>query len=168
MNSFRMFRSAIGRFLSAAFGYLTAFLLFSLMVLTCIDVAGRYLFDHPVYGGFELTGILLGLTIFFALPLASFSGENVTIDILTFKSRGVRAVQRVVIGLLGGLFLLILARQLWLFSGRLLAAGETTLQLGIPIAYVTYAMSVLMALGAVAFWLFAIRSHADEHGEYRP
>lgn len=145
----------------AVFGYATAVLLFCLMVLTCVDVTGRYFFNHPVYGGFELTGILLGLTIFFALPLATRVGDNVRIDIFTLRSRKVRIAQHAIVHLIGSVAMFVLSMQLWKFGIRLLTAGETTLQLKIPIGYVTNAMSVLMAVTAVTFLIVTFRPSRD-------
>lgn len=141
----------------AAFGYVTAALLFGLMVVTCIDVIGRYFFNRPVYGGFELTGILLCLTIFFSLPLATRAGDNITIDLFTLRSRAARIVQHAVVHLICMVVMLGLSTQLWRLGNRLLAAGETTLQLTIPIGYVLHAMSALMVLTAVAFLVRAFR-----------
>lgn len=151
MKHLLRFLVAVERVVTSIFGFATALVLFCLMVLTCVDVTGRYFFNHPVYGGFELTGILLGLTIFFALPLASQAGDNVTIDLLTLRNRRMRIIQHAVIHVIGAVVMVVLATQLWNFGNRLMAAGETTLQLKIPIGYVTYAMSILLALSAVAF-----------------
>ena len=37
-----------------------AFLMTGLVLVTCIDVVGRYLFNNPLGGAFELTQVLLG------------------------------------------------------------------------------------------------------------
>ena len=52
-------------------GHFAALVLFCLMVLTCIDVVGRYFFSMPVTGGFEMTEILLASLIFAGLPLVT-------------------------------------------------------------------------------------------------
>jgi hypothetical protein len=46
---------------------------------------------------------------------------------------------------------------LWLRADRLLAAGETTGQLKIPLAWLAYSMSVLTALTAVALIILMLR-----------
>ena len=50
-----------------------------------------------------------------------------------------------------------LAWRLWLRALNMDAAGETTAQLKFKLAYLTYAMSILMALTAVALLLLAFR-----------
>mgnify|MGYP001461206897 FL=1 len=43
--------------------------LFALMMLTCIDVVGRYVFHGPVRGGTELTEFALAIIVFSILPV---------------------------------------------------------------------------------------------------
>ena len=157
MESLKNVLARVEELTVAAFGYAVALLLFCLMVVTCIDVMGRYFFNRPVYGGFELTGVLLSLTIFCSLPLATRAGENITIDLVTLRNRKVRIVQHAIVHLIGAGVMVGLSTQLWRLGSRLLAAGETTLQLTIPIGYVLYAMSALMVLTAVAFLVRAFR-----------
>ena len=42
-----------------------------MMMITAVDVAGRYLFNKPLAGGFELTEMLLAALIYCGLPLVS-------------------------------------------------------------------------------------------------
>ena len=57
------------RVIGPLLGYVAGILLFCLMTLTCIDVIGRYFFNTPVTGGFELTEMMLAALIFFGLSL---------------------------------------------------------------------------------------------------
>ena len=50
-----------------------------------------------------------------------------------------------------------LAWRLWVRAVNMDAAGETTAQLKFKLAYLTYAMSILMALTAVALLVLAFR-----------
>ena len=45
--------------LQRVLGVLAATILFFMMLLTAVDVIGRYLFNTPVNGGFEVTEIML-------------------------------------------------------------------------------------------------------------
>ena len=66
-----------------------------MMLVTAVDVAGRYLFNKPIAGGFELTEILLAALIYCGLPLVSARRDHIVID--TFDplfSRGVEARAR--------------------------------------------------------------------------
>jgi len=65
----------------AALGTIAAALMFCLMLLTCVDVVGRYFFNKPVTGGFELTEMLLAALIFAGLPLVTLRGDHITVDL---------------------------------------------------------------------------------------
>src|SRR4029077_1450758 len=65
-----------------ALGVIAAVLLFGLMVLTCVDVVGRYFLNRPVYGAFEITEMLLAALIFLGLPLVTLRNEHVNVDVL--------------------------------------------------------------------------------------
>ena len=52
---------------------LAAIILFLLVVLTCVDVVGRYFFSMPVIGAVELVRICMAGVIFFSLPAMFFS-----------------------------------------------------------------------------------------------
>ena len=51
-----------------------------MMMLTAVDVAGRYLFNKPLAGGFELTEMMLAALIYCGLPLVSKRREHIVID----------------------------------------------------------------------------------------
>ena len=63
-------------------GGLAATLLFLLMLLTLIDVVGRYGFNAPVNGSYEITELLLAAIIFSALPLVSAKDAHITVDLI--------------------------------------------------------------------------------------
>ena len=57
-----------------------ATVLFVMMMITAVDVAGRYLFSKPLAGGFELTEMMLAALIYCGLPLVSKRREHIVID----------------------------------------------------------------------------------------
>lgn len=59
--------------------------LFFLMFLTFADVVGRYFFNKPVTGSYELTGLALALIIFFSLGTTQIKKEHIEIDFLINK-----------------------------------------------------------------------------------
>ena len=74
--------SEAGAWLDRALGAAAAMLLFGLMALTTADVIGRYIFNWPLRGAFEITELLLLTLIFAGLPLASRADEHVTLDFI--------------------------------------------------------------------------------------
>lgn len=134
-----------------------AVVLFALMVLTCIDVAGRY-FGYPVFGGFELTEVLLAALIFAGLPLVTLRGDHVTVDLFDAVTPGrLFRIQHVAACAIGVACTAFVGWRLWLRGVHLAAAGETTGQLKIPLAWLAYSMALLTALTAVALLVLMLR-----------
>jgi TRAP-type C4-dicarboxylate transport system permease small subunit len=130
----------------------------ALMLLTCADVAGRYVFNQPVSGAFELTEMMLALLIFAGLPLVSLRNDHVTVDLFDpVTPDWLFRIQHVLACAIGVACTSYLAWRLWLRAGSMVAAGETTAQLKITVGWLTYAMSLLMALTAVALFILAFR-----------
>ena len=139
-------------------GAVAAAVLFAMMALTCVDVVGRYFFSRPVFGGFEITEMLLAAMIFLGLPLVTLRNEHVTVDVLDpITPDWLFRMQHVVACAIGLLSTGYLAWRLWLRADTLYAGGETTAQLKFKLAYLTYAMSILMALTAVALLVLVFR-----------
>jgi len=68
-----------------------AVVMFSMMAVTFIDVTGRYVFNTPIPGGFELIQFLMPLAMFGALPVITRLEEHIVISVLegVLGSRGV-------------------------------------------------------------------------------
>src|SRR5947209_12070540 len=102
--------SEAGAWLDRVLGAAAAVLLFGLMALTTADVIGRYLFNSPLRGAFEVTELLLLTLIFAGLPLASRADEHVALDFIDMAlTEGGRLLLRRVVDLLCGLLILGLA-----------------------------------------------------------
>src|SRR4249920_4144256 len=91
-------RTEAGAWLDRVLGAAAAVLLFYLMALTTADVIGRYVFNWPLRGAFEITELLLLTLIFAGLPLASRADEHVTLDFIdmTLSERGRRLLRRLI------------------------------------------------------------------------
>jgi hypothetical protein len=66
-------------------------------------------------------------------------------------------LQHVAACLIGFISTAYLATRLWIRAGNMHAAGETTAQLKLNIAYLTYGMAILMGLTALALLVLACR-----------
>ena len=145
--------------------YVAAAVLMALMVLTCVDVGGRYFFNSPVWGAFELTEMMLAALIFAGLPLVSLRNDHVTVDLFDpVTPDWLFRIQHVVACAVALASTAYLAWRLWVRAGNMVAAGETTAQLKITLGWLTYAMSILMALTAVAFFIVAFRQPQRHYG----
>jgi TRAP-type C4-dicarboxylate transport system permease small subunit len=165
MNSAKEPLAAFDRLVVPALGIVAAVVLFSLMALTCVDVIGRYFFNSPVHGGFEITEMLLAVLIFSGLPLVTLRNDHVTVDVLDpITPEWLFRIQHVAACVVGFASTAYLAWRLWLRAASLHAAGETTAQLKFQLAYLAYAMSVLMACTALALVVLALRRPQRHHG----
>jgi TRAP-type C4-dicarboxylate transport system permease small subunit len=139
-------------------GYVAAIVMFAMMVLTCADVIGRYFFNSPIWGGFELTEMLLACLIFAGLPLVSLRNDHVTVDLFDpVTPDWLFRIQHVIGCAIGFACTGYLAWRLWLRAEHMLRVGETTAQLKLKLGYLTFSMSVLMAFTAAALVVLAFR-----------
>lgn len=139
-------------------GSIAALILFSMMILTCSDVIGRYFLNAPVFGAFELTELLLACLIFTGLPLVTLRQEHISVDVLDGVTPDrVLRIQHVIASFVAAIATSYLAWRLSIRGVNMLAAGETTAQLKLPLGYLAHVMSVLMALTAVSFFILIFR-----------
>ena len=78
---FNKLSEKIGVF-SKLLSYAGALVLFALMLLTTMDVAGRYLFNTPLMGVFEITEFMMVCLVFCSLAYTQSKKAHVAVDIL--------------------------------------------------------------------------------------
>jgi TRAP-type transport system small permease protein len=136
--------------LEQALGVFVAVVLFYLMALRCIDVVGRYVFNAPVPGASELTGLGLALLIFGALPIVTAHREHVSVSLLDMivgkRSSG---IERVLLLTTSLLVLAVMAWRLWVKAGALASYADSTSYLRVPLAPFAYFMSAMTAVAAI-------------------
>lgn len=139
-----------GSWLDRVLGAAAAILLFGLMALTTADVIGRYFFNWPLRGAFEITELLLLTLIFAGLPLASRVDEHVTLDFvdMLLGPKGRSFLQRAV-DLVCGVIILGLAWRVWIKAGTIAGYGDTTDVLRVPVAPFVYFMTIMVAVTGV-------------------
>ncbi len=146
------------RVVAPTLGALGALVLFAMMTLTCVDVIGRYFFSKPVFGGFELTEMMLAAMIFLGLPLVTLRNEHITVDIFdSITPDWLFRLQHIAACAIGMVSTGYLAWRLWNRATTLYMAGETTAQLKMKLGYLAFSMSILMALTAVALFVVMFR-----------
>jgi TRAP-type transport system small permease protein len=138
--------SEAGVWLDRALGFSAAVLLFCLMMLTTADVIGRYVFNWPIRGAFEITELLLLTLIFAGLPLASRADEHVTLDFIDMLlGNSGRLLLRRFVDLFCGLLFLGLAYRVWIKADKIAGYGDTTEVLRVPVGPFVYFMAVMVA-----------------------
>lgn len=147
----------LSRRVDTVLGLAAALTLVGIMLLTCVDVAGRYVFNSPVPGAFEITELAMGALIFTSLPLVTLRRQQVTVDLFEqLVPERLRRAQLVVIYLVSAACLVAVAWRLWIKAGFMVQYGDTTATLHIMIYPLVYYMSAQAAFTA-AFLLVMAR-----------
>ena len=159
------FRSQAARdWLEYALGVIGAAVLFAMMMLTAIDVVGRYVLSRPVPGAFEVTEMMLAALIYCGLPLVSQRREHIVIDTFDYlMSRRVKRALDIIAEVLCSATLFGLAWLVFRRAGRVADYGDTTNVLKLPLAPVAYLMAAMLLVGAIIhLWLVFVPHGADD------
>jgi TRAP-type C4-dicarboxylate transport system permease small subunit len=158
-----------GVWLDRVLGAAAAILLFCLMAVTTVDVIGRYLFNIPLRGGFEMTELLLLTLIFAGLPLVSRADEHVTMDFIDamLGERGRQFIRRFV-DLLCGAILVGLAWRVFVKAGKIAGYGDTTDILRIPVGPFVYLMALMVLVTAIVHIVKAFLPSPDKPKAFDP
>lgn len=147
------------QWLDGALQLLAAALMFLMMMLTFVDVVGRYLLRMPLPGAYELTEIAMGVMIFMGLPLISARDGHIAVNVLDeLLPRWVLRARPCAMDVLVCFCMGALAWVLWGKAVHLAKYGDTTPYLGLPIAPVVYVMAGLSAVTALVMAVKSVRS----------
>lgn len=131
-------------------GAVAALALVGMVLLTCVDVIGRYVLNQPLTGAFELSEMAMGALVFASLPLVTLRRQQVTVDLLDWLvPRTWRTAQDTVANLVAALCVVAVAWRLWVKAQEMMHTGETSAVLKIPVYPLVYYMAVLSLLTAL-------------------
>lgn len=117
--------------------------LFAMMVLTCVDVIGRYFLHHPVLGATELTEIFLAIVLFSAMPIITWRGGQIVVDLIdNFVTAMMLRVMMAISTVLIATSMYFVAFRIFELGARNLKRGITTDFLFIPTGYVVQAIAI--------------------------
>jgi TRAP-type C4-dicarboxylate transport system permease small subunit len=159
-------KKRFGVWLEAVLGFTSAAVLFLMMFVTAVDVVGRYVFNKPLNGGFEVTEMMLAALIYCGLPLVSKRREHIVID--TFDplmsarvKRTLDVLAELVCSLtLGGIGYLIFRR-----AARVAEYGDTTNVLKLPLAPVAYVMGTMIIVACLIHLSLIFVPHGEDDGK---
>ena len=148
--------------LRKALEYLAAFGLCLLILITVLDVVGRYVLNAPLPGAFEYVRALMAFVTFAALPLVCARNEHLRAGILDHMiSRRLNLLREPVIQLLSVMVLVAIAWRLWAETFAKWRSREIlssiNLPLWFPIGFMA-AMSVAAVLVTVALAVVTART----------
>ena len=134
-----------------ALAVISCAVLFLMMTLTFIDVAGRYLLNSPLPALAEIISFMMAGLVFCVLPLVCFREGHVTIDLLDgVVPRRLKRLQGVFINLVSAGAVLFVAWRLWVKAMTHLEFEEATDELYMDIWPFSTGMAILCVLAAVA------------------
>ena len=140
--------------ISGKLAYLGAVALLGMMLLTTADVAGRYIFNKPIMGAFELTEFMVLILIFSFLAQAQSEKTHVSVDL--FFSRLPKKL-RILMSLFNHIICLVLMGLIaWMSAVRaieLKTFAEASSNLQIP----KYPFAFFVVIGCVVLCLEYIR-----------
>ena len=134
----------------AILGVAASAILLAMMLLTVVDVVGRYFLNRPVRGAFEITELMLVVLIFAGLPLVSYRDDHAVMDFIDrlLGPAGQRALWRAV-QVACAAFMFLLAWTLWIKANRIWAYRDATDVLRIVYGPFVYFMAVMLALAGI-------------------
>ena len=128
---------------------IAAITLLILMLLTCTDVLGRYLFDNSLDAASELTEICIAVLVFAEMPIITWRGGHVVVDILD------RFIGDKVIKALGLLSILVMSSSLYYVAHRIFYIGERSIRRGEESEYLAIPMGHVVQYIAIMSWVTA-------------
>ena len=119
------------------------FVLCAMGVLTTVSVTGRYFFDAPINGDFEIVAIGTGVGVFAFLPHCQLMRENVIVDFfLSGTSPRFQAFFDTIGNLIYALIITLMTWRLPLGGIEIYENAQSTLILGIP-QWWTFPLAIL-------------------------
>src|SRR5262245_59408889 len=97
------------------------------MMVSVVDVVGRYLFNRPLPGSSEITELLMATLIYAGLPLVSQRQAHIAVDLLdSVTPRAVVPIRNAIIGLISIFVVGIIAWRLWAYADQLRSSKDVT------------------------------------------
>ena len=151
----------VSRFVSNA----AAVILFALVILTCVDVIGRYFFNAPVVGAVELVRICMAGIIFFSLPALFFKEDHIIVDLIPFFRSGMLAWLLNIIIICVSIFVaLTIADRVFDYAIRAFEDEDVTEYLSIP-RYIVVSFITLSIYSSALFAMVRILAMLGKPGE---
>ncbi len=149
------------KWLALVLSTVAAVVLVALMLITCVDVVGRYVFNRPLTGSTELTEIALAIVVFSVFPVISWRGEHVVVDILdSFVPPLLAFIRNILFNIAAAIALMFIGQRIIVLGNRSLSYGEVSEYLAIPTGWVINFIGsicwitavLILTLGSYRLW----------------
>ena len=141
------------------FVYIAMVILGAMMLLTVVDVAGRYLLNRPIVGSTEVTEVMMVTLAFFAMVWCTMKKVHIKLDLLTeYIPSTVQTISDIVFYLLGLVLFSCIAWQNFLMARDNWLAGHTSWVLNIPNYPFYFLVAVSCGMVAIVLLLFIVQN----------
>ncbi|MDA4848408.1 TRAP transporter small permease [Hoeflea poritis] len=126
--------------------------IFIMMVLTFIDVIGRYAFHKPIFGGTEIISALLALTIFSGLGVINARDDHITVELFEdqFRTMLSPVIYEIVIQLFSVVAMTLIALVLLEHAWEAYEIDKLTEVLEMPVYYVSGMIAVFAIISVLS------------------
>jgi TRAP-type transport system small permease protein len=138
-----------------------------MMLLTFVDVVGRYIFGAPIFGASEMISTMLALVIFAGLGIANARDKHIVVELFDARVRALSP--RVYDFAVQGLSLFVMSLIVFVLIEAALHAAEvnsSTIVLEWSLAWIFGIIAALAALSVVCQILGLLTSAADPEDQH--
>lgn len=148
--------AAVERFLIVIAGMI----LMACMTMTVVDVAGRYLLNHPLGFAYEVTELMMGIVVFIAMGSVTLRQEHITVTLFEkiWGDGKVRAVRDMLVAFVTAATFGYFSYRMFLFVGRFHQYGDTTSVLRVHVWPFAAVGAIGAAFGTLAALALAVRA----------
>jgi len=144
----------IWRYIAVAPSWLAALALFLMMGMTFADVILRSTISNPIESATELTRIFMAVIVFASLPVISWKGTHIIVDLMDpLFSRALARGRDILIDLISGVVLFWPAVRVFQLAERSRSYGDVTEYIGFPqhligwfIAFFTFVTAITLVV----------------------
>ncbi len=143
------------RRLSEGLALVGGLMILAVAVLISVSVIGRWLFDLPIPGDFDLAQIGTAIAVFTFLPLCQLRGGNIVVDFFTAKAprKWRQGLDNLSLVLYLGIAVL-LTIQMTRGAIETASAGTASMVVGLPLAWgMAAAVAAMFWLGVVIVYM---------------
>lgn len=142
-------------------------LLCVMVVVTCIDVVGRYFFSAPLLGAHEIITLSMGIMIYLGMPLVTASREHLMVDLVAnlLSSKGKR-IQQIAVNSIAALTFILFSYLLLFYGFGLAEDLMITEDLEIEQAPIAYVMAVMCFLTIFVFLYHVFQAANNKEENY--
>lgn len=134
--------------------WLAGAVLFALMAMTFADVVLRSAFNAPIEAATELTRLFMAIIVFASLPVVTWRGTHIAVDLLDpFFPRMLARLRDIAVDLVCGAVLFWPAMRVWTLAERARSYGDVTEYLNMPQFYIAYFIAVSTFVTAIVLVL---------------